>query len=295
MSLPDWLAPLGRPGRAGAAGELDSSDPRIHVFDPDRQAAPTCPAFTGVRLYRDALTPQEASALLAEIEASPLIPSQSGKLKQHFGPRFNFMKRRMNAERFDGLPAWAHALEGRVRALVEADAGADTARDDGTRDPGDSTRLAACREALADYQTTDVFVLRYLEEEASNLDFHIDDLFAYGETILDVSLDSDSTLTFLGPVDADESAAGAAGRSIPPLVNDPVCVRVPLPARSIAVLYGPARLLWQHALLAGDIRGARTSITLRTLGPEPRATAAGRRILDRSRGPGESRPLEARR
>ena len=128
--------------------------------------------------------------------------------------------------------------------------------------------------ALAAYQTTDAFVLRYFEREASNLDFHVDDLFAYGEAIVDVSLDSDSVLTFLGPADGGEPAESR------------VCVRVPLPARSIAVVHGRARFDWQHAILAPDIRGVRTSITLRTLGGAPRATDAGRQVLLRARSRG---------
>jgi DNA N6-methyl adenine demethylase len=243
LELPTWLDEAGR----------------VHSFDPARQCAPDQPAFTGVRVYREALTPEEAERLLREIEAVPFIPSQSGKLKQHYGPRFNFTRRRMNADRFEGLPDYAHALESRLRDCVGGD------------EAGNPADLEACRTALTAYQTTDAFVLRYFEREESNLDFHVDDLFAYGEAIIDVSLDSDSVLTFLGPAGASASA------------ENPVCVRVPLPARSIAVVHGRARFDWQHAILARDIRGVRTSITLRTLGGALRATDAGRQVLLRAR------------
>jgi alkylated DNA repair protein alkB family protein 4 len=227
----------------------------VHVFDPGIQSAPTCPSFAGVRLYREAIAPGEAERLLATIDATPFVPSQSGKQKQHFGPRFNFMKRRMNAQGFDGLPAYAHALEARLRACVERD-----------RDGSEADRTA-CRAALDTYETTDAFVLRYFEREQSNLDFHVDDLHAYGEAILDVSLESDAFLTFLGPFDGLEPAPRLEA------------VRVPLPARSIAVVHGPARFAWQHAILPADVRGVRTSITLRTLAPTLRATEAGRQVL----------------
>lgn len=243
LELPTWLDDAGR----------------VHDFDLARQCAPDHLAFTGVRVYRDALSTEETRRLLREIEAVPFLPSQSGKHKQHYGPRFNFARRRMNADRFDGLPDYAHALESRLRECVGRD------------EAGDLADLEACRAALADYETTDAFVLRYFEREESNLDFHVDDLFAYGEAIVDVSLDSDSVLTFLGPAGANGSAA------------NPICVRVPLPARSIAVVHGPARFDWQHAILARDIRGVRTSITLRTLGGALRATDAGRQVLLRAR------------
>ena len=60
-------------------------------------------------------------------------------------------------------------------------------------------------------------------------------------------------------------------------------VRVPLPARSVAVLHGDARWHWQHAVLARDVVGRRTSVTLRTLSPALRDTEIGREVLDRAR------------
>ena len=262
LALPDWL--------------VARSPERVFGFDLATQSVPGLPAFSGVRVHPDALSPAESEALLAEIERRPFLPSQSGKQKQHFGPRFNFVRRRMNADRFSGLPASAHALEARLRACVAGDR------------RGDPADLARCRAALVDYTTTDVFVLRYAESERSNLDFHVDDLHAYGEAILDVSLDSDSVLSFLGP---EAAPAGAGNRDTdrggPADRQDPdagrVCVRVPLPARSIAVVYGAARFAWQHAILAGDIRGIRTSITLRTLSPALRETPAGRQVLERAK------------
>ena len=256
LVVPGWLV-------EGLASSPRDANPiearRVHVFDPCSQFAPDCPGFSGVRVYREALSHNETRSLLDEIDATPFLPSQSGKHKQHFGPRFNFMRRRMNAERFEGVPEYAHLLESRLRDCVARDAS------------GDPADLEACRSALAEYETTDVFVLRYFESNESNLDFHVDDLYAYGEAILDVSLDSDSLLSFLGPYGPDASQ------------KDLVCVRVPLPARSIAVVYGRARFDWQHALLARDIRGVRTSITLRTLGDALRGTDAGREVLSRVR------------
>ena len=115
-------------------------------------------------------------------------------------------------------------------------------------------------EALERYRTTDVFVLRYYEDDQSNLDFHSDDVFAYGEVILNLSLESNSVLSFL------EHETGA-------------CVRAAIPARSLAVLFGAARYEWDHAILADDVSGRRTSITLRTLSDELRGTPDGQRVM----------------
>ena len=242
-----WCAACRDPGLRAQHGMRPplappACDPSVD-FDLDRQSAPGLPHFAGLRVIEDFVSEPEAHALLREIEAQPFVHSQSGKRKQHFGPKMNFRKQRMNASGFTGIPAWARRIEERLREHAHA---------------------LALADALARYQTTDVFVLRYRPEDRSNLDLHTDDLFAYGEVILDLSLESDCVLTFHQP------ATGA-------------CVRAPLPARSLAVLFGPARFDWEHGILADDVSHQRTSITLRTLGDEPRRSEAGRRVLEAAR------------
>jgi alkylated DNA repair dioxygenase AlkB len=255
VRLPDWLAI--RP-------TSPDSNPKarhcIHDFDLELQRAPSCPDFEGVRVFREFFSTSEAERLLREIEEAPFIPAQSGKWKQHYGPKVNFNKQRINASQFQGLPDYAFRIESRLRELVAQDR------------LGNSSNRLALRKALEGFESTDAFVLRYHEQDASNLDMHRDDLFAYGEAILDVSLESDSVLTFLERRDGDAGMAAAQ------------CVRVPLPARSLAVLHGRARFTWDHAILAYDIAGRRTSITLRTLSDPLRNTNEGRRIIGIMRG-----------
>jgi alkylated DNA repair dioxygenase AlkB len=193
------------------------------------------------------------------IDQSPFLRAQSGKLKQHYGARVNFNKRKINPSAFRGLPDYVHWIDARLRRRVEEEA-----------PPADSNR-DSLRAALARFEPTDAFVLRYHARDASNLDFHRDDEFAYGEVILDLSLETDSVLTF-----AENPERGEPGAP-------PTYIRIPLPARSLAVLHGPARFDWEHGVLAGDIEERRTSITLRTLGDSLRDSGAGRRILEVAR------------
>jgi len=267
--LPEFLRerPEDRgPGRSGRP------DPRIRIaaFDPTSQSCPGFPDFEGVHVLEELLTPPEADRLLEAIEGQPFRPAQSGKQKQHFGVRVNFNKRKVQAEGFEGLPAWAHWLEARTRARLRLP----------------SRGAAALGRAMQAFRTTDVFVLRYREQDRSNLDFHVDDTFAYGEAILALSLESDSLMTFVRERPGPRERAGEA-----PGWD---CVRVALPARSLSILYGAARFDWQHAMLAYDIRGQRTSITLRTLSPDLRETAVGRLIEARAGssrlGPGGASP-----
>ena len=259
VPCPEILRERPGPGPAQPAGAP------LHFFDPVTQSAPSCPEFRGLRVYRDLLDAAEEAALLTELEQTPFFAAQSGKGKQHYGPRINFNKRRMNTQVFRGIPAYARRIERRLR---------ERARDDPTLSQPDREQLEA---ALSSYETTDVFVLRYQPEQASNLDFHLDDTFAYGELIADLSLESDAWLSFL------RGRPGSEVEGSERLVDEPICVRVPLPARSLAILYGPARFEWEHAVLAYDIERRRTSVTLRTLGPGLRATEEGQTVMARAR------------
>ncbi len=258
--------PVGEPAFLTARDVLVGPAPggsTVYLFDTARQAAPGCPAFAGLVVWPDFVSEDEAERLLAEIESRPFTPAQSGKGKQHFGPRMNFRKQRMNPRGFEGLPRWGRALEARVRDRAASESSV----------PG----LVAALDA---YVTTDAFVLRYDVGQASNLDLHVDDTFAYGELILDLSLESDGWLTFL---DADPQRG----------VDRPfACVRARVPARSMALLFGPARYDWFHGIRALDVEGRRTSLTLRTLGSSLRSTDEGRHVVARAArvldGPGDA-------
>ncbi len=266
LAPPALLAAVAQPavetGVGADVGAVRVEDGRdIHAFDVASGCAPTLKEFAGVRVIPDLLSPDEAERLIEQIDRSPFVPSQSGREKQHFGARVNFNRRRMNVKSFPGLPDFTHPLVERARARL--------------REAGD----AALDRAVDRFDPTDVFVLRYAPERRSNLDLHLDDVFAYGELILDLSLESDSVLTFYrGRPGGEVSHADGA---TPP----EACVRVPMPARSLVAIHGPARFAWEHGILARDIRARRTSITLRTLSESLRETDQGRWLLDACRAP----------
>lgn len=255
VQIPDLLST--RPPDPASAPNASG---RIHDFDLDLQAAPRCPAFQGVHVFCEFFSTIEAESILRTIDESAFDSAQSGKHKQHHGPKINFNKQRINAAPFLGIPEYAREIESRLRELMAQN------------DPEYRPDIVALRTALESFETTDVFVLRYLERNASNLDFHQDDTFAYGEMILDLSLESDSVLTFLNRAESELTTGSVE------------CVRVPLPARSLTVLYGHARFFWSHAILEYDIVGRRTSVTLRTLNPSLHESEAGSRVLRIARG-----------
>lgn len=262
----------------------------IFEFDLEHQCAPGCPEFSGLRVLPDFLSEKEAATLLDEIEQRPFAGAQSGKGKQHFGVKNNFNKRSMNIRGFAGLPRYAKTLERRFRQILHE------TEENARREGAVRRDTPAVVRALAAFEATDVFVLRYRETAASNLDLHVDDTRAYGEAILDVSLESDSALTFARIV-ADGNQRGAREDGEPRIVQNGrvhcfddtphsgriEIVRAPLPARSAALLSGPARFDWEHGILAYDIEGRRTSVTLRTLSDDLRESEDGRRVLELAR------------
>lgn len=212
-------------------------------FDLEQQRAPECPDFLGLRVLPQAVNARQSQDWLKDIARTSWQPGQSGKEKQHFGPKANFKKRKIAIGNFSGLPNYAHDLVTIARQLLRND-----------------EEMASL---LRTFQVTDAFVLRYDPRQQANLDPHIDDTFSYGEVILGLSLESDSILTFFHP---DASVR-------------PACVRVPIPAGSLSVMYGPARFEWEHGIMAQDIQQQRTSITLRTLGDAVKSTDVGQQIL----------------
>ena len=273
VAMPPLLA---NPRSSWGITDLDQSivtnGTTIHAFDLATQSAPTCPEFRGLIVVENFLSETEAHSLLATIDQAPFASSQSGKDKQHYGAKVNFNKRRMSVAGFPGLPDYAHDLVVRMRERL------------GTPIRGSENKNA--ESALEAFLPTDVFVLRYAPELASNLDLHLDDTFAYGEMILDVSLESDSILTFFRGRPGSEVDRHEATEF------DPSCVRVPLPAGSLAILFGPARYAWEHGILACDISARRTSITIRTMGDSLKETESGKRLLELCALP-ESTPRRA--
>jgi len=259
VPIPDLLETRPGMGLAGRCpGRPTRSEGLVANFELDTQSSPDCPEFRGVRVFPDFLSPSEAASLLREVDRSKFVKAQSGKRKQHYGPKINFNKKKMNNRNFKGLPAYAADIEDRLRQLTRSERAEDR------------TERIRFESALESFETTDVFVLQYFERDESNLDFHLDDTFAYGELILDLSLESDSVLTFL-----------RTRPEVGPKATE--CVRVPLPARSLAAVYGPARFEWEHAILSYDIADRRTSVTLRTLHENLLRTEDGQRVVELAR------------
>lgn len=102
---------------------------------------------------------------------------------------------------------------------------------------------------LEDFQPVEMCNLEYEPSRGSAIDPHYDDFWLWGERLVTVNLLSDTAYTLTLPDDARQ------------------VVKVPLPRRSVIVLYSDARHKWMHSISRDDISARRLGITIRELTP----------------------------
>lgn len=119
-------------------------------------------------------------------------------------------------------------------------------------------------EILKDYITIEQCSLDYNETSGASIDPHIDDCWIWGERIVTVNLLSDSVLTLV-PYRGDSKRynleLSPERYRCPP--DEERVVRVPMPRRSLLVLFGEARYSWEHCVLREDISGRRVCLAYR--------------------------------
>ena len=138
---------------------------------------------------------------------------------------------------------------------------------------------------LESYQSIEQCFLEYEQKVGASIEQHIDDCWVWGERILTVSMLSDSVLTMTYFDYAVERNAKRYNldtfRQFNPdlyysilkdneLKNDQdkgIIIRIPMPRRSLLVLYDRARYEWEHRILRQDIIGRRVCIAYREFTP----------------------------
>jgi len=199
--------------------------------------------FDGVLLVPDFITEDEEKILVQGCDSLPWDLSQSGRRKQNFGPKTNFKKKRINGKSFEGFPKFSQFAQEKLRS----------------------------EDLLADFQTIEQCAIEYRVETGACIDPHIDDCWVWGERVISINLLSDSFLTmtrYTGPkerynlrfyydADADKPQEKV------PMEQDSVSVQIPMPRRSLLVLFGAARYEWEHCILRSDITTRRICMAYR--------------------------------
>ncbi|XP_077448700.1 alpha-ketoglutarate-dependent dioxygenase alkB homolog 4 [Stigmatopora argus] len=205
------------------------------TYDPKRKLAickngvPVSFPFPGVFLWEDFLSEEEEKEFISSMDQDVWNPSQSGRKKQDFGPKVNFKKKKVRLAGFRGLPALSKKLVLRMQQ----------------------------EESLASFQPVEQCNLDYNPQRGSAIDPHLDDSWLWGERLVTVNMLSDTTLNM------------SLERGLPQLgLSGEVNVAVPLPRRSLVVLFGEARHRWKHGILRKDIQERRVCSTYRELSAE---------------------------
>eukprot|EP00116_Pleurobrachia_bachei_P003272 sb/3463534/ len=163
-----------------------SLPPILHITDARKYCVPcntslTCPhddtpgsavELSGVHVVRGFITPQEEDDLIREIKGGEWAPSQSGRVKQDFGPRANYKRKKLKLGSFAGLPASTSFLRERLVNMIPV---------------------------LATFQPVEQCNLLYHPERGSHIDFHFDDSWLWGERLVIINLASDTMFSFLYP------------------------------------------------------------------------------------------------
>nr|CAH7741913.1 unnamed protein product [Callosobruchus chinensis] len=215
--------------------------------------------FPGIFIDLDFLSKTEELELITSLDELPWDPSQSGRRKQNFGPKCNFKKRKLRLGNFKGFPKCTKFVQDKLKNVT----------------------------IMKDYQTIEQCSLEYTPERGASIDPHIDDCWIWGERIVTVNLLSDSVLTMtyndkptrynLDCVETYPAILNQHGEfsdsdkpfKVVPLTSHdafPV-VRIPMPNRSLLVMYGSARYNWEHRIFREDVQTRRVCLAYREFTP----------------------------
>ncbi|XP_032669101.1 alpha-ketoglutarate-dependent dioxygenase alkB homolog 4 [Odontomachus brunneus] len=209
--------------------------------------------YPGVYIKLDYLNEDEAEELMKALDCLPWQASQSGRRKQNFGPKCNFKKRKLRLGSFDGFPKTTQFVQKKFEEVP----------------------------LLHNFKTVEQCSLEYDPVRGASIDPHIDDCWIWGERIVTVNVLGDSVLTmtpYHGPIkrynldcvpnyNSSTLKNDVCDNTQTVDIDDNIVVRLPMPARSLMILYGPARYKWEHSVLRQDVVSRRVCLAYRELTP----------------------------
>lgn len=247
-------------------------DMNLYRLHPNHSGEPI--DYPGIFIEMDWLSEEEEKQLIVGMDEMPWDVSQSGRRKQNFGPKCNFKKKKMKLGDFNGFPLFSKFVQDKFRDVP----------------------------LLKGYFTIEQCSLEYEASKGASIDRHIDDCWVWGERIVTVNLLSDSVLT-MTPYKGEEwrynlplvstynrilnnqgevvnhqiktivnaenpkTSCNLVGDEFPRSIPKDIVVRIPMPRRSLLVIYGSPRYDWEHRVLREDIHGRRTCIAYREFTP----------------------------
>ncbi|XP_044732932.1 alpha-ketoglutarate-dependent dioxygenase alkB homolog 4 [Chrysoperla carnea] len=207
--------------------------------------------FPGVFIDMNFLNENEENFLMNGIDNMPWDLSQSGRRKQNFGPKCNFKRQTLQLGNFNGFPKFSKFVQDKFETIP----------------------------LLRNYQTIEQCSLEYTPDRGAAIDLHIDDCWIWGERIVTVNLLSDSILTLIKYNGNENRYNLNCVKTYPPVIPkdeedykdleslSTSVIRIPMPRRSLLVLYGGARYDWEHCVLREDILERRVCLAYREFTP----------------------------
>lgn len=208
-------------------------------------------AFPGLLVQLDFISEEEEQVLVNGFDGLPWDGSQSGRRKQNYGPKTNFKKMKIKPGDFNGFPSYSRFIQERFEEV----------------------------DLLKQFHTIEQCSLEYDPAKGASIDPHIDDCWIWGERVVTVNCLSDSVLTLtryrddkprynLAQVDRYRNKLIPQPAELPETDDlADIVVRVPMPRRSLIVLYGQPRYAWEHSVLREDIAERRVCIAYREFTP----------------------------
>ncbi|KAF5278080.1 hypothetical protein FQR65_LT03596 [Abscondita terminalis] len=247
-----------------------SRDKDCYVYCPECNSA--WPGWDFLDQTHPDHTAEEEEYLMRNIDDVPWDLSQSGRRKQNYGPKCNFKKKKLQIGNFEGFPEFSQFVQEKLKQVP----------------------------ILRDFQTIEQCSLEYDPKRGASIDPHIDDCWIWGERVVTVNLLADSVLTMtpnekLSKYNLDCVAQYPAvlnedseiNTSSKPFIVDTnlqksCTVRIPMPKRSLLVLYGSARYEWEHQVLREDITERRVCLAYREFTPPYLKSHEAKIILEKA-------------
>jgi alkylated DNA repair protein alkB family protein 4 len=215
--------------------------------------------YPGVYINLNFLTINEELKLINGIDDMPWTLSQSGRRKQNLGPKCNFKRNKLNCGNFNGFPQFSKFVQEKFCNIP----------------------------ILKTFHCVEQCSLEYDPSRGASIDPHIDDCWIWGERIVTVNMLSDSMLTMTYNTKVDhynlqhvknyravlnekghENVTEECYQIKQHEINKvyPI-IRIPMPNRSLLVLFNSARYDWEHRILREDVTTRRVCLAYREFTP----------------------------
>lgn len=185
------------------------------------------PEFKGLFIVQNCFELEEVHQILSEISKTAWSASQSGRLKQDFGVKINYKKRKIKSKLEDiQFPKYKQVIEEKLSKLN--------------------------LEPFNNFSIHEIGNLFYQKELKSHIEPHIDDAWVWGDRIVGINLLSNIKMSFTHEVELIE-----AGKRLT------FEIELPIGENEIYMMSRESRQIWKHGVKSENIEKDRIVITCR--------------------------------